>query len=236
LQPEEATMAIVRQLKRAITKLTALGEPATRTVEPPRVRRAPQAFRLREQGRTPNNPRLPLVIYRNAVRFGKGNDPAAVLEEVFARHGWHQAWRDGIYDFLHFHSAAHEVLGVARGRVTVRFGGGPQGPRLTLQPGDVAVLPAGTGHCRVRASRDLLVVGAYAEGGRYDEPRPDDLEPAEARKAIARVPRPQRDPVYGAAGPLASLWRSALSPRQRQRAGLRSERRRGADAAKANRA
>ena len=94
-----------------------------------------------------------------------------MFEETFARHGWRQSWRDGIYDFLHFHSATDEVLGFARGKVTIEFGG-RRGRTLTLHAGDVAVLPAGIGHRRVAASDDLLLVGAYPAGGHYDEPRP----------------------------------------------------------------
>lgn len=208
-------MPIVEELKRAVERLTGIGRPSGHAVARMTAPRRPELLRLRPDGATPNNPRLPLVVYRSAVSFEKGCDPAAVLETLFAGHGWVEAWRDGIYDHLHFHTATHEVLGIARGRVTVRVGG-DAGPRVTLRAGDVAVLPAGTGHRRLRASRDLLVVGAYPAGGHYDEPRPEEIDAAEARRAIARVPRPRQDPVYGVTGPVTALWAAALSPRQRQ--------------------
>lgn len=228
-------MPIAEGLKRAVEKLTGIARPRRRTMSGLARPQPPEILRLREDGRTPNNPKLPLVVYRAAVRFGEGCDPATVLEELFEQHGWRRAWRDGVYDFLHFHTGTHEVLGIARGRVTVQFGG-PSGPKIALQAADIVVLPAGTGHRRVRASRDLLVVGAYPDGGRYDEPRPDEIELAQARRAIAAAPRPRRDPVYGADGPLMSLWKPALTLRQRQVARSRRSRRRSAAAAKAARA
>ena len=128
------------------------------------------------------------------------------------------SWRDGVYPFEHFHTATHEVLGIARGRVTVRFGGA-KGRSLTLVAGDVVVLPAGTGHRRIRASADLLVVGAYPAGGAYDEPRPDEVDHGEALASIARVKPPRKDPVYGADGPLVTLWKKRrAAPRDRRRA------------------
>lgn len=37
------------------------------------------------------------------------------MEKVFNVNGWGDAWRNGIYDFVHYHSMTHEVLGVAQG-------------------------------------------------------------------------------------------------------------------------
>jgi uncharacterized protein YjlB len=68
------------------------------------------------------------------------------------------------------------------------------------------ILPAGTGHCRIKASDDLLVVGAYPEGSDYDEPKPEDVDPKQARADIAKVAVPLRDPVYGLEGPLPQIW------------------------------
>jgi uncharacterized protein YjlB len=114
--------------------------------------RKPVTFRFRDDGATPNNPDLPLVIYRNAVVLDGSFDPAAVFEAIFAANHWCDSWRNGIYDFLHFHSMTHEVLGIARGAAKVRFGGA-KGRVVNLKAGDVVVLPAGTGHCRVSATK-----------------------------------------------------------------------------------
>ena len=72
---------------------------------------------------------------------------------------------------------------------------------------DVAVLPAGTAHKRVKASADLLVVGAYPAGqDHYDLLRGDDNEVEQTRERIAAVSLPEMDPVVGAGGPLLERW------------------------------
>ncbi len=75
------------------------------------------------------------------------------------------------------------MLGIARGRATVEFGG-PRAARLSVEAGDVVVLPAGTGHRRIEASGDLLVVGAYPLNGSLDQKRPGEIDHA---KAITNV-------------------------------------------------
>ena len=165
-----------------------------------------QTFHFKDDGETPNNPTLPLLVYRKALALEGVSDPATVFERTFATHGWGDGWRNGIYPFLHFHTAAHEVLGIARGRAAVEFGGAG-GQVLTVEAGDVVVLPAGTGHRRVEASRDLLVVGAYPRNGSFDQRRPGEVDAGTARAAIARVPLPEQDPVEGRVGPLARLWK-----------------------------
>ena len=132
---------------------------------------------------------------------------AEMLERTFERNGWgHGMWRNGIYPFPHYHSMIHEVLGIARGRARVRFGGA-RGEELEVAAGDVAVLPAGTGHQRLSATSDLLVIGAYPPSGRYDLCRGTAAEHTRARAAIPHVPLPETDPLFGAAGPLTRLWR-----------------------------
>jgi uncharacterized protein YjlB len=155
--------------------------------------------------RTPNSP-LPLLVYRNVVPVGVAADVAHRFETMFAANGWGDGWRNGIHPFLHFHTGTHEVLGIAAGHAVVRFGG-DAGRALELKAGDVAVLPAGVGHQRLQASRDLLVVGAYPRNGRFDQKRPDEVNGETARRAVAQVALPDRDPVHGADGPLRKLWR-----------------------------
>src|SRR5262245_32861430 len=212
-ESRSSRMPVVEELKRIVKKLTGFGRPRRRALARLAQPRAPQLFRFRDDGETPNN-RLPLVVYRGALKLDEAYDPAAIFEATFARHGWRESWRDGIYDFLHFHSATHEVLGFARGQVTIEFGG-RRGRTLTLHAGDVAVLPAGIGHRCVTASPDLVVVGAYTVGGRYDEPKPDEIDYAVALASIAKVKLPRQDPVYGAGGPLIELWRKPAPVRRR---------------------
>ena len=103
----------------------------------------PLAFMFKDDGKVPNNPALPALIYKAAVDFG-GNDPARAIESLFAQNGWgHGQWRNGIYPFVHYHAMIHEVLGIARGTARVQLGG-PSGETFDFAAGDVAVLPAGT--------------------------------------------------------------------------------------------
>jgi len=115
-------------------------------------------------------------------------------------------WRNGIFPFVHYHSQIHEVLGIAHGHARVRFGG-DHGEVLDVAAGDIAVLPAGTGHQRISATPDLLVIGAYPPEGHYDLCRGTAAEHARASATIPRVPLPETDPLYGATGPLTRLWR-----------------------------
>jgi uncharacterized protein YjlB len=163
----------------------------------------PQVLQLTANGWMPNNPRLPVLIYRNAVLLER-SDPAANLEALFSRNGWPPEWRNSVYPFHHYHSTAHEVLGFAAGRARLVLGG-PGGHDLTVRGGDVVVLPAGTGHCRIEASSDFLVVGAYPPGQRWDLCR--GAPTAEMLASIANLAMPAGDPVTGAGGALISLWR-----------------------------
>jgi uncharacterized protein YjlB len=198
-------MIALETLQKSFERVTGLGRQATASVRRfIRLRRAHTA-KFRDDGAIPNNARLPLIYYRSPVHLAGARDPAAVLEQLFESNGWTDSWRDGIYDYAHYHSATHEVLGIARGHARVRFGG-RIGKVIELRAGDVAILPAGTGHQRLSASRDLLVVGAYPPGGHYDECRGSHKQHARALSSIPQVPVPANDPVYGAQGPLLDLW------------------------------
>jgi uncharacterized protein YjlB len=156
-------------------------------------------------GDVPNNPDLPLILYRQALADA-GTDRASAFEHLFAAHGWGGTWRNGIYSFHHYHSTAHEVLGIASGTATVQFGGS-SGETVEVKAGDAVLIPAGVGHKRLVASPDLLVVGAYPHGQKWDLIRADDVvDSAAVRARIAAVSMPESDPILGSTGPLASLW------------------------------
>ncbi len=166
----------------------------------------PRSFMFADDGSVPNNTRLPFLIYRGAIDLAGTPDPENVIEKTFHDNGWGGLWRNGIYGYVHYHSMIHEGMGVARGRAWVRFGGA-KGKEIEITTGDVAVLPAGTGHQCLWASQDLMVIGAYPKTGRYDLCRGSKAEHKKALASIPQVPLPDTDPVYGEQGPLLRLWR-----------------------------
>jgi uncharacterized protein YjlB len=166
----------------------------------------PQSILFPDSGAIPNNPCLPVLIYSRC--FDASGDGAATVERLFAKNGWPPEWRSGIFDFHHYHSTAHEALGIARGEVTVLLGG-PGGKEFTLSAGDIVVLPAGTGHKRISKLGGLLVVGAYPRGQTWDLIREEPEKKVAAMKRIAEVPLPGSDPVLGANGPLMKMWRTS---------------------------
>lgn len=161
----------------------------------------PEVRRFEPSGGVPNNPNLPVLIYPRICPGG----PAA-CETLIGGNGWECRWRDGIFDFHHFHSTAHETLAVARGSARVRIGG-EEGEEIDVSTGDVLILPAGTGHKRISSSPDFLVVGAYPPGQDYEIEKPDAADLNEAMNRIRKVPLPGSDPVTGREGALTRLWK-----------------------------
>jgi uncharacterized protein YjlB len=162
------------------------------------------AHSLKDDGIYPNNERLPLLAYQAALRLPEHN-PAAVFEALFGTHQWSGSWRNGVYGTHHYHSTAHEVLGVYGGAAQVQFGG-EQGVVLSVSAGDVVVIPAGVAHKNLGASGDFRVVGAYPRGQRWDLCYGEPGERPGADQNIARVPLPEADPIYGTNGPLIEHW------------------------------
>jgi uncharacterized protein YjlB len=160
-----------------------------------------------DDGRIPNNPTLPLVLYRGGIDLIGSPDPEALIEKTFAGNGWGNMWRNGIYPYVHYHSMIHEAMAIARGRAKVRFGG-ERGKVIDILSGDVVVLPAGTGHQCLSHTPDLVVIGCYPPSGKYNLCRGTKAEHAKAMAAIRKVPLPATDPVFGPEGPLLTLWRA----------------------------
>jgi uncharacterized protein YjlB len=163
----------------------------------------PEVVQLSQNGWMPNNEHLPVLFYRNALHTD-GANPAALCEAQFRSNGWPPQWRDGVYDFHHYHSTAHEVLGFTNGHAKLILGG-ENGREFEVRGGDVLVLPTGTGHCKLTASTDFLVIGAYPPDQQWDICRSAPAEEAIAR--MRRLPFPKSDPVTGANGPLTTIWR-----------------------------
>lgn len=154
----------------------------------------------------PNNP-LPLLIYRGACKLGKQkNKSAEKLQHIFHKHNWKNTWRNGIYTFHHYHSVTHECLGICNGKARVVFGG-PGGKSVTLEKGDLVLIPAGVGHKCTSASKDFLCVGAYPGGRQYDINLGTREELLKAKPRIAKLAVPKLDPLFGKEGFLKTFWR-----------------------------
>jgi uncharacterized protein YjlB len=168
-----------------------------------RDRAKPLAIVFEDDGLVPNNV-LPFLVYQAALMLDPAQ-PEATIESLFEANGWGGTWRNGVYGYLHYHATVHEALGVARGSARVRFGG-DQGRELEIRAGDVAILPAGTGHQCIKASDDFCVIGAYPPGSKMEITRATPENHASALKMIPNVALPPADPVTGKDGALMRLW------------------------------
>ena len=144
----------------------------------------------------PNNPLIAVRLYHGIRQADGGPCDARAFERLFESHGWLPDWRGGVYDYHHYHSSAHEVLGVYVGAARLLLGG-PGAADITVTAGDAVLLPAGTGHCCVHASADFRVVGAYPSGQQWDVLR--EAPDAAALTRLRTLPAPPRDPVTGLA-------------------------------------
>ncbi|MFS0840253.1 cupin domain-containing protein [Paenibacillus sp. 1P03SA] len=156
---------------------------------------------FKEDGGIPNHPRLPVLLYKGAF-----SDNTERTEKLFNRHNWLNSWTNGVFDYHHYHSNAHEVLGVISGSAVVLLGG-EHGEQIELKTGDVVVLPAGTGHKKLSASSDFKIVGAYPDGMEPDLHKESESVTPASREKIGSVPVPDTDPVFGEDGPLLRLWK-----------------------------
>ncbi|MEK5447232.1 cupin domain-containing protein [Paenibacillus sp. FSL R7-0331] len=159
-----------------------------------------ETFILPQDGLLPNNPVLPVIVYKAVLRENPED-----TEQIFNDNGWLNSWVSGVFSYHHYHSNAHEVLGVMSGTASLQLGG-DAGRTLAVSAGDVLVLPAGTAHKLLHSSAGFRVAGAYPGGADYNTLRatPEDL--AAALPEIAKVPLPDSDPVYGKTGQLLEAW------------------------------
>src|SRR4030081_1399637 len=164
----------------------------------------PLVIVFEDDGLVPNNP-MPFLVYKGAVAVANDH-PEKTVEGLFGVNGWGEMWRNGVVDYLHYHATVHEALGVTRGHARVRFGG-DRGQQIEIAAGDVAILPAGTGHQCLSASKDFFVSGAQPPGPKMHVTLPTPENHAKALKTIPKVKLPKTDPVMGEDGPLGRLWK-----------------------------
>ena len=150
------------------------------------------------------NSKLPLLFYQNAFAVSEGL--ADKMEKTFAKNNWSNSWRNGVFPYHHYHSITHEVVGVYSGRAEWHMGG-ERGDVISVEAGDVLVIPAGVGHKKVSASADFAVIGAYPNGMDYDLMTGENGERPRAGERIAKVPLPDTDPVRGKSGGVTEFWK-----------------------------
>ncbi|MCE4217423.1 hypothetical protein GD586_08175 [Pseudarcicella sp. GAP-15] len=153
-------------------------------------------------GDIPNNI-LPVVIYKNALQHAVQKD----LEVLFCQNGWGNNWQDIILTEDHFHSNTHEVLGLKSGQARLKLGG-EKGEIVTVEKGDVIILPAGVGHYSVDNSIEYQFVGGYPNGAEWNlkfSLKKEDCSSVLAE--IASIPLPKKDPVFGDGGPVFEYWK-----------------------------
>ena len=161
-------------------------------------------LQLSENGNFPNNSALPALLYKSVFDFEAG-DPAATIEKIFSENNWGGSWRNGIFSYHHYHTTAHEALGVYGGWALVQLGGPGKDP-VRIEKGDLVVLPAGTSHKKLDSGDGFAVVGAYPGGQSYDmNYGKEDLQ--EAQRNISQVPLPENDPVLGENGKMFEHWK-----------------------------
>lgn len=165
----------------------------------------PERFLFKDDGKIPNS-KYPLLLYRKAFQTTDSAE-ASGLEEHFAANNWTNSWRNGVFTYHHYHSITHEVLGVYAGSALLQLGG-KKGQKVSVQAGDVIVIPAGVGHKKLESSADFGVVGAYPDGRSYDVLRGEAGERPQADRNIAALPLPATDPLRGKEGGVVNLWKS----------------------------
>lgn len=168
-----------------------------------------EIFALPPSEGIPNSP-LPLIIYRQALMPKPDRDESvAHVKALLGRNGWEIAWytEKGLHPFHHYHSNAHEIVWVARGRQRGVFGG-PGGVETVVAAGDLIVLPAGVGHFGLEKSDDLYMIGGFPSGEPYGNiMRGAADEQAKVADELLQVPVLTRDPLTGGEGPLTEAWR-----------------------------
>lgn len=161
------------------------------------------SFILEDDGQIPNN-YLPLLVYQDVFEE-RGSKGARWLENRFKQNDWYNSWRNGVFNYHHYHSITHEVLGVYFGSAKLQMGG-ESGIQINVSAGDVIIIPAGVGHKNLGSSHDFGVVGAYPEGSNYDVKTGERGERPEADRNIKNVPKPAKDPITGTEGGLMEIW------------------------------
>ena len=160
-------------------------------------------YSIKDDGQFPNS-EYPVLLYKNVLDIPFFR-PAAYIEKLFKRNNWYNFWKSGIYEFNHYHSNTHEVMGVFKGKATILLGG-TEGTRVTVEKGDVLIIPAGVAHQNLQSQKQIKCVGGYPNGIKYDMKYGKSDERPQADENIKKVSVSIKDPVYGKLKGIPEYW------------------------------
>ncbi|MGN6178081.1 MAG: cupin domain-containing protein [Mucilaginibacter sp.] len=163
-----------------------------------------QMINLKDDGTFPNS-ELPVLFYKGALDV-PFLFPASYVRKLFEDNGWNNAWDDGVFEYHHYHSITHEVIGVYEGETILQLGG-EKGKKLKVEKGDVLIIPAGVAHKNLKEEDDIQCIGAYPGGRDYDMNYGGVGERPRTDKNIRNVPIPESDPIFGTIGGLTEIWK-----------------------------
>jgi uncharacterized protein YjlB len=132
--------------------------------------------------------------------------PGTHVKNLFEGNGWSNSWDAGIFEYHHYHSISHEVLGIYSGKTIIQLGG-DKGPVVPIEKGDVLVIPAGVAHKNLGGEDDVGVEGAYPGGMDYDLNYSKPGERPATDENICKVPFPATDPILGNDKGLTTIWK-----------------------------
>jgi uncharacterized protein YjlB len=161
-------------------------------------------FFLRDDGTFPNNAKLPVLLYKSPWKLPLFR--ATFIKSELRKHSWENSWRNGVYEYHHYHSISHEVLCAFRGKTKVLLGG-DNGIIIDFEESDVLIIPAGVAHKNIEPDNLFKCVGAYPKGQNYDMNYGQPFERPASDMNIKKVPLPEEDPVFGLSGPLMDYWK-----------------------------
>lgn len=165
------------------------------------------SYLMAGDGCVPNSA-LAALIFHKAIDFEKvGSSQAAdQIERVIRENDWYLDWIDSVYRKTHYHSTAHEVLVIFKGKATLQLGGRKSLNVRPVEPGDIVVIPAGVGHKRIDSTDDFTVFGLYPRDQTWDLQWGYKKNYQDSIVRIEKLITPEKDPFYGKEEGLKRYW------------------------------
>jgi uncharacterized protein YjlB len=162
-----------------------------------------EQIQLQDKGVFPNS-RYPALLYKGILDIPL-LFPGTYIKNQFEKNNWTNSWDAGIFEYHHYHSITHEVVGIYKGQTKLQLGGA-NGPKIFIEKGDVLVIPAGVAHKNLSGENSVGVIGAYPDGRDYDLNYGKPGERPHTDENIKKVPVPECDPVFGPDKGLTGFW------------------------------